>query len=160
MPTCDLCLDWMGTREVHEGECPIASSVLCLRCHEYGHRTSTCPEQWEHWERPACLEELIPADLRHQYGIRTSTPLVFDEKCGEGTADEIAARMLKERAVQVLRVPEAYTALGTFMEQHKIVLKDWVPNSNQVTKDKHEERMQAVKAWALRHGYSLRIVPT
>jgi hypothetical protein len=43
------------------------------------------------------------------------------------------------------------------MEQHKIVLKDWVPNSNQVTKDKHEERMQAVKAWALRHGYSLRI---
>jgi uncharacterized protein YeaC (DUF1315 family) len=67
--------------------------------------------------------------------------------------------MLKEGAVQVLRVPEAYAALGTFMEQHKIVLKDWVPNSNQVTKDKHEERMQAVKAWALKHGYSLRIVP-
>lgn len=159
MSTCDLCLDWMGTHETHEGECPIALSVLCLRCHEYGHRTSTCPDRWAHWERPTCLEDLIPADLRRQYGICTSTPLVFDEARGAGTDEEIAKRMLKEK-VPLLLVPEAYKELGTFMEQHKIVLKDWVPNSHQVTKDTQQERMKAVKAWALKHGYSMRIVPT
>lgn len=159
MSTCDVCFDWMGVKEVHTGECPIACSVLCLRCHEYGHRTSTCPERWAHWERPACLEELISADLRKQYGIRTSTPLIFDEKRDQGTEEEIAHRMTQEK-VQILNIPDGYAALGTFMEQRKIVLKDWVPDSASVTKDKREERMKAVKAWAISKGYSLRIVPS
>ena len=128
-----------------------------------------CPDEWPHWTRPATLEELIPADVRHQYGIRTATPLVFAEGRGRaGTySEECAARMTRE-CVQTMRIPNhldttvdakghtGYDRLGAFMKDHDIDIS-WNPNHTKVSKEDGREREIAVKRWCLAKGYAVRI---
>jgi len=126
-----------------------------------------CKDVWPHWTRPSTLEELIPADVRHRFGIRTATPLRFSEARSAGTAEERAARMLRE-GLPVMRVPNyldtkpdekgqtGYNRLGAFMKDHDIDIS-WNPDYTTVCKEDGKEREIAVKRWCLAKGYALQI---
>ena len=163
-------MDHLGILVEHKGTgCPVAPSVLCQQCHAYGHMTSQCPEDWSHWVRPTCLEDLIPSTVRTRYGIKTMTPFHFEEKRHEGTLEEQGARMVRER-IQVMRIPNyldttldsegrtGYDRLGIFMKTHDIQLTTWYPQNTKVSKEDGGEREKAVKAWCVAQGYAVSIV--
>ena len=169
-PSCTICLRWVGLTVYHVDEaCPTAPSVFCQQCHSYGHSASLCPDEWPHWTRPTTLEELIPADVRHRYGIRTATPLAFTAKeaRGAGTTDERLARMERE-GVHSMQIPNyldttpdekaqtGYDRLGVFMKEHDIDIS-WNPAHTKVSKEDGKEREVAVKRWCLAKGYAVRI---
>lgn len=170
MSACVTCLECTGLSEFHdERGCPVLPSILCQQCHAYGHFTNQCPEDWSHWTRPTSLEELIPAFLRDQYSITTSTPFVPKERRGKGTVDEQLARRAREK-VEVLIIPNyldtgidkenhtGYDRLGLFMKTHGIDLETWYPKTTKKTKEDGWEREQAVKAWCIAKGYAIRVV--
>jgi len=159
----------MGVTEVHEDRgCPVLPSILCQQCHTYGHFTNQCTEPWPHWTRPTSLEDLIPAYLRDQFNITTSTPFVPKERRGEGTEDQQLTRRVKEK-IPMFFVANyldtavdkdghtGYDRLGLFMKTHGIDLEKWYPRHTKKTKEDGWEREQAVKAWCLARGYALRI---
>jgi hypothetical protein len=141
---------------------------LCQQCHVYGHFTNECPEEWSHWLRPTSLEDLIPAFLRDQYNITTSTPFFPKERRGQGTTEDQLARRAREK-VQILSIPNyldtgvdleghtGYDRLGAFMKLHGIDLEKWYPKNTKKTKEDGWEREQAVKAWCIAKGYAIRI---
>lgn len=166
--SCSICLQWVGIVTTHISEpCPTKDSVLCQQCYSYGHPASQCPDDWPHWTRPSTLEELIPADVRHRYGIRTATRLVFPETRKAGSIEEQLARRTNEQ-VHTMRVPNyrdtstddkgqtGYNRLGAFMKDHEIDIS-WNPEHTTVSKEDGKEREIAVKQWCLAKGYAVRI---
>ena len=159
----------MGVTEVHgDRGCPVLPSILCQQCHTYGHFANQCGEPWPHWTRPISLEDLIPAYLRDQFNITTSTPFVPKERRREGTDDQQLARRAKEKLPMFFVANyldtavdkdghTGYDRLGLFMKTHTIDLEKWYPRHTKKTKEDGWEREQAVKAWCLAKGYALRI---
>jgi len=168
VPSCVLCLQWVGIQTTHTEEmCPTAPSIFCQQCHSHGHPASLCPDEWPHWTRPATLEELIPTDVRHQYGIQTATPLLFGEARDDGSLDEQLSRMERE-GVRSIRIPNymdttpddkgltGYDRLGAFMKDRGIDIS-WNPEHTKVSKEDGKEREIAVKRWCLAKGCAVRI---
>jgi hypothetical protein len=75
---CTTCRDMLGiVREHGIAVCPTRQSLWCSQCSCYGHLADTCDVARHVW-RPATLEELIPADVRERWGIRTRTPIIYE----------------------------------------------------------------------------------
>lgn len=138
---CKLCEIYRGKLVVHDNDgCKLGKNVLCRRCHQRGHLTSSCIEKHPHYERPTTLEELIPADVRLKYGIITHTPVKFT-----------TPRNVTELAdINEIVIPETsnYKELGEFIEKYKIKV-------DKVTKDSREDRISAIKAWGVANGYRI-----
>lgn len=143
MNCCTNCKQLTGRAVIHEEDqsCPLAKSLMCRRCHARGHMTSQCPEQWDHWERPTTLEELIPADIRLRYGIQSHTRLEFMQPRGSpGTENELSS-------VCTITVPDDYNLLNKFIETRRIKIE------GKVTKPSYQDCVKAVITWAQKHGY-------
>jgi hypothetical protein len=166
-----MCLEYTGVSTVHDSSpCAVALSVLCQQCHVYGHLTSSCPDDWSNWVRPTSLEDLIPAYLRDQYNITTSTPFIPNEprsRPQEPQEEQLERR--RREGLQILTIPNyldttvdknehtGYDRLGLFMKTHGIDLAKWYPEHTKKTKEDGLERERAVKAWCIAKGYAVHI---
>ena len=132
-----------GISKVHDDDgCPLSKSILCRRCHCYGHLTSNCSERWTHWERPTTLEELIPIDVRQRYNIQTHTRMHFEQPRGaDGTHTEL------HYGAEVI-IPENYMELKDFVERHNIKVE-------KVTKESRTNCIKAINEWGIAHGYRI-----
>lgn len=102
--------------------------------------TEVCNEGRAEHERPTCLEELIPYDVRQRWGLHTMTPIVFSLPSGAvGTESEIAS-------INEIRIPEEYSDIKEFIREHKIKVE-------KVTKESKTVCIKAIKAWASARGY-------
>lgn len=138
--SCPTCFSLTGLNSKHESSlCPLRASLQCRRCHSRGHTSHACDLPWAHWERPTSLEELIPWDVREQWGIQTQTDLLYSEPRGaHGTDRELPFE------VEVSKLDKPMRA---FMKDKGI----------QTTHDT-ESNLQRIRDWALQHGVRLRLV--
>ena len=137
--SCLTCKKYTGRFITHDC-CPLAQSMICKRCMQRGHMTDACNEGQVSWERPTCLEELIPYDVRQRWGLHTMTPITFLLPRGaEGTESEIPT-------INTITIPEEYSDLKEFIREHKIEVA-------KVTKESKTECIKAIKAWAGRSGF-------
>lgn len=138
--TCLFCSQYTEQSADHESaHCPHMASMYCRRCQSYGHMVSQCGEQWEHWERPTCLEELIPYHLRVRYGIQSVTDMEYDSPRGS----EASFRELS----QEIKVPGNDKKMRKFMEQYGIK-----------TVHKGAVNLQTIKDWARDRGLRVRLM--
>ena len=141
--SCSICKKYSGVTITHEDTgCPLAESILCRRCNHRGHLTSTCSETWPQWERPTCLEEMIPADLRARYAIHTKTPIEY----AKPRTDEM-------HDINTVVIPDPYVRGGyedlkAFIEKRKIKVE-------KVTKESKEKCLEAVYNWGVSNGYRI-----
>ncbi len=139
---CAICLSFTGISEVHSRDsCPVLPTLRCRLCHCRGHTAKECGESCNHWERPTTLEELIPADVRQQWNITSSTEMHFELPRGtEGTQSE--------RKVEVA-VPRLDKPMREFMNDNNI----------KTTHDT-ESNLQRIRDWAWKLGFRIRLVNT
>jgi len=109
--------------------------MLCKRCYQRGHSTDVCTEGASAWERPTCLEDLIPYDVRQRWGLHTTTPIAFYKR----SESEIAE-------INTYVIPEEYSDLKEFIRAHKIEVA-------KVTKESKNECIKAIRTWATMRGY-------
>ena len=141
--SCSICKKYNGVTISHgDAGCPLATSIKCRRCNHRGHLTSTCGEQWPQWERPTSLEELIPADIRLRYDIRTSTPIDYTK----GRADDMSE--INTVVIPDPYVKGGYEELKAFIEKRKIKVE-------KVTKESKEKCLEAVTNWGVSNGYRI-----
>ncbi len=136
---CKTCLCYSGISVDHSADsspCPLLPILRCRRCHTRGHTAAHCGEQWNHLERPMTLEELIPADIRMQWDITTSTDLSFTEPRGERDC---------KFEIHVSR-------------QDK-VMRDFMKKNNIQSTNAAEANLQRIRDWAMRSGLRLVITP-
>ena len=133
--SCSICSLYLGVTRVHT-LCPLRASITCRRCLHTGHLTKECVNSLTQWERPTSLEELIPAGLRHHYGITTRTPIQYPDRPG----------LLTPTDGNVILVTDDYEGLGEFIKKHNVEV-------TKITKDSTDARRRAIKAWASQHGY-------
>ena len=145
---CTICEFYRGANVVHGDDgCPFGKSVLCRRCHHRGHLTSNCTDgDYAQWERPTALEELIPVDLRLRWGIHSHTPLRFDAPRTDRELGDINEVLIPDASD-----PEFYKKLGEFMRDRSIK----VDAASKKTKESAADRMKAIKAWGVSHGYRI-----
>ena len=115
------------------------ASMYCRRCQSYGHLVSQCETQWEHWERPSSLEELIPYHMRVRYGIQTITSIDYASARGS----EESFRELSHE----IRVPGNDKKMRKFMDKRGIK-----------TVHKGAVNLQTIKDWAKERGLRVRVV--
>lgn len=140
MSCCITCKKYTGRSIFHEA-CPLAQSVLCRRCLQRGHLTEACTEGRVEWERPTCLEDLIPYDVRQRWGISSSTPISFPSARGApGTETEISP-------INTITIPEEYSDIKDFIKEHKIKV------AGSKTKESKIDCIKAIRLWANTHGY-------
>lgn len=139
---CFLCEHYRGKKDVvHDAKgCPLRAGVKCRRCNHRGHIDAECTAPRSPYVLPSTLEELIPADKRLRYGIKTHTPFVVETPTDAMIAD-----------VNKIIIPDYsdYKALGEFMRKHGIVV------DTKITKDKKEDRIAAIKNWGITRGFRL-----
>lgn len=109
--------------------------------------TSHCTESWPHYERPTSLEELIPAYLRHRYGVTTHTPLEFSTPRALPDTDK------ELHDANVVEVPEEYNLMKEFLEKHNIKVE-------KVTKEPFVKCREALLAWGVSRGHRIVLVPS
>jgi hypothetical protein len=137
---CTVCLSFTGISTEHSCDlCPVIPILRCRRCHCRGHTAKDCGESWAHWERPISLEELIPADVRQQWNITTTTQLTFPSVRGaEGTECE------RKIEIEVSRQDKPMRA---FMRDNDI------PTTHDT-----ESNLCRIREWSMRNGFRLRIL--
>jgi len=84
----------MGQRQDHGSDpCPVAASLWCSQCCCYGHLPSACDEV-THVTRPRTLEDIIRQlggeEILERWGIKTSTPIIYETPTLEVKEREIA----------------------------------------------------------------------
>lgn len=135
--SCPICSLYLGIEKVH-AVCPLRASITCRRCLHTGHLTKECVGILPPEELPTSLEELIPAGVRHKYGITTRTPIDFPDGPG----------LEKHTVCNVIVVTDDYEGLGEFIKKHAVEVA-------KITKDSAEARRKAINQWAKQHGYRL-----
>ncbi len=137
---CFFCSQFTDQVADHDSKtCPFSSSCYCRRCQSYGHLVSQCKEKWDHWERPSCVEELIPYHVRMKYGIKTTTPIEYEADRGE------TEETFQELPYEVV-VPGDDKKMRKFMEDNKIKRVH-----------KGSENLQTIREWAIERGLRIRI---
>lgn len=148
---CKVCLLYRGENVFHSSEkgCPAAKNAKCRRCHNRGHFASDCKEGYAHWERPTCIEELIPVDLRIRYGIRMGTcpEMVFAKPRGAETLHELADET-NTIELPPLDDKEFYKKTDEVITLYNIPVKT-------KTKESKESRLKAIQEWCVNHGRHL-----
>lgn len=140
--SCVTCKKFTGRLLSHDlgSVCPLAHSMICKRCIQRGHITEACTEDHAQWERPTCLEELIPYDVRHRWGLHTITPITFPIPRGSvGTESEIPD-------INTITIPEEYSDMKELIKEHKIKVE-------KITKESKSDCIKAIKGWANARGY-------
>ena len=96
-----------------------------------------------HVERPRCLEDLIPVEIRERWGIRTQTAIVWPT-----TTLEIAEREIAEsNTIEVVyREGRQDNRIREVMRSLKIP-----------TVHKMEGNIQKLRAWAVANGKKVRL---
>jgi hypothetical protein len=109
--------------------------------------TSDCTDNtFTSWERPTTLEELIPLSDRLRWGIHSHTPLRFDVVRSDRELGDINMVVIPNPID-----PEYYKKLGEFMRDHNIK----VDAASKKTKESATDRVKAIKAWGIAHGYRI-----
>lgn len=147
---CKVCFQYRGENVFHsEKGCPTAKNTKCRRCHNRGHFASDCKESYAHWERPTCIEELIPADLRIRFEIRMGTcpEMVFSKPRGFEALHELAN---ESNTIELppLDDKEFYDRAGEVIGLYNISVKT-------KTKESKESRLKAIQEWCVNHGRHL-----
>jgi hypothetical protein len=95
-------------------------------------------------DRPACLEDLIPEDVRGRWDIDTRTPIVWLtpslDDCEREIADINTIEIRYPEGKQDSRIRETMRRLG-------------VP-----TVHKMEGNLQKLRMWAVEHGKKVRLI--
>jgi len=138
---CTTCHS-LGLKRFHE-VCPVRQSYWCTQCSCYGHLAATC-DTVTHVERPRCLEDLIPADIRARWGIRTQTAIVWP-----AVTLEIAEREIAEtNTIEVVyREGRQDNRIREVMRSLKIP-----------TVHKMEGNIQKLRTWAVANGKKVRLI--
>ena len=163
---CHVCLKYRGESVLHSAEgSPAAKNVKCRRCHCRGHFASDCKEGYAHWERPTCLEELIPADVRIRYGIRIGTcpPLTFEKPRGAETLHELEGDEINTIVLPAPSDKDFYNKMGEVMSLYGIQIqvaddKKAKDPAKKITKEPMEARRKAIQDWCVAHGRHLKYV--
>lgn len=155
--TCPTCKDMLGLLRTHT-DCPVRASLWCSQCSCYGHLPSGC-DRITHVQRPATLEELIPADVRERWGITTQTYIVWPK---EPTLED------KEREIantNTIVVRENDRAIRDLMKQLKIATVHAMNEKSEIDKKTGEKtgrmtpgNLQILRGWAVAHGKKIRLV--
>ena len=153
MTTSASCKSALGlTRSHPEGtSCPVLASLWCSTCSCYGHTTASCSVV-THVTRPRTLEELIPADVRARWGIKTQTVIVWptpsemtledkEREIGEGSIIEI-----RHGGALAIKLD---AALRAFMKAQRPKIE---------TVHKMEGNLLKVRMWAITQGKKIRIL--
>lgn len=141
MPTsCTTCYALTGLHNIHDNQpCPLSASMVCRRCHTRGHLAASCSSTAALWERPSCLEELIPDDVRALWSIQTITPMSYTTLAGAaGTESELCMD---------IEVSQNDKKMRAFMTEHDID-----------TAHKTNENLQRIRDWAMHKGLRVRLV--
>ena len=149
--SCHHCKTSLGLTRVHAAgiACPVAASLWCSGCSCYGHTTSSC-DVITHVTRPETLEELIPADVRARWGIKTRT-LIHYPAATEITLED-AEREIGEGCVIEIRHGSSANldaALRTFMKAQRPKIE---------TVHKKEGNLIKLRLWAVAQGKKIRLV--
>jgi hypothetical protein len=141
MPSsCTTCYSLTGLHNSHDvAACPLSASMVCRRCHTRGHLSASCGAAVL-WERPSCLEELIPDDVRSLWGIRTMTPISYGDKGLAGTAGTDSELCME------IEVSQNDKKMRAFMVEHDID-----------TTHKTNENLQRIREWAMHKGLRLHL---
>jgi hypothetical protein len=102
--------------------------------------THHCSEDWAHWERPTCMEELIPQNIRMRYNITSHTPLTFP-----------IPRIVpihESHPINQIQIPATYGELKDTIKLYNIKL----PGNK---KPSSAEYVQALKDWAESTGRTI-----
>jgi hypothetical protein len=153
--SCYHCKKSLGLTRVHApgAPCPVVASLWCSGCSCYGHTTASC-DAVSHVTRPETLEELIPADVRARWGIKTRTLIHYpaaseitledaEREIGEGSVIEIRHGALPEGPVKL------DAALRTFMKAQRPKIE---------TVHKMEGNLIKLRLWAVAQGKKIRLV--
>jgi hypothetical protein len=90
------------------------------------------------WERPSCIEELIPDDVRSLWSIQTITPITYTDLAGAaGTESELCME---------IDVSQNDKKMRAFMVEHDID-----------TTHKTNENLQRIRDWAMHKGLRVRL---
>jgi len=147
---CITCKTSLGlTRSHGEDDCPVTASLWCSNCSCYGHTATGC-EVITHVTRPATLEELIPADVRARWGIKTRT-LIHYPPAAELTLDD-AEREIGEGCVIDIHYGPAITldsALRTYMKAQRPKIDTLHDKKGNLLK---------LRLWAVAQGKKIRLV--
>lgn len=145
---CLICKKYTGLSTSHDDDgCPLAESVLCLRCHGRGHLTSTCTYGvLPQWETPLHLEDLIPVETRARFGITTQTAITLTAKRGSKKARHERRSDLHEVVLK-----DDYTELRDFAKRYNITV-------DKKTKPDGDEILAAIKTWTVSRGMRLCIM--
>lgn len=141
---CPTCRSTLGLARDHGKElCHVRASFWCSQCSCYGHRPSECTEVI-HTIRPRTLEELIPADVREQWGIKTETLIVYEKP----TID-VADREIDEFNIIEVRYYDGKmdSRIREVMRAHKVP-----------TVHKMDENLLKLRKWAHSQGKKVRLI--
>lgn len=141
---CSTCRSTLGLLRDHgTTPCHIRASFWCSQCGCYGHRPSECTEV-THTIRPRTLEELIPADVREQWGITTETPIVWTKP-----SIDVAEREIEDINIIEVRYYDGKmdSRIREVMRAHKVP-----------TVHKMDENLLKLRKWALSQGKKVRLI--
>jgi len=143
---CKTCLSWLGRTVVH-AECPVRASAWCSQCGCNGHRPSECTEHIP-WTRPSTLEELIPADVKKRWNLKTATRIQWSEPELEDAEREIADINVIEIRYHVEGKSNRLDArLREFMKLNKVQ-----------TTHKMDDNIMTLREWAVYQGKKIRLI--
>jgi hypothetical protein len=101
-----------------------------------------CPEDWSHWERPTCMEELIPLHVKLQYNITSRTPLTFE-------IPRLLVQQMENsketHPINHVSIPKEYKEIIAMTKRYGIK----VPGG---TKPAEATAVAAIKEWAAKTG--------
>ena len=148
---CITCKTSLGLSRFHkESEsCPVQASLWCANCSCYGHTALSC-EHFTHVTRPTTLEELIPADVRARWGIKTRTLIVWPTPSEMSLED--AEREIGEGSVIEIRHSPTLkldAALRTFMKAQRPKIE---------TVHKMDGNLLKLRMWAVTQGKKIRLI--
>lgn len=155
MSSCSSCLSLTGQIVFHSDGCPVRSSLLCRRCHVYGHLATECEQLWPHWERPTSLEELIPSDIRQRWGVSSSTPLFFPHSRSETRSAELSGERVAYE-LPILNVPREDSEMRKFMADNSIRRPQAM--ASQKGKISQAENIARIREWAIERGFRVQFV--
>lgn len=145
MSHCELCWNTLGLHREHTEDevCSVREALWCSQCGCKGHTVSACTEM-THVVRPQFLEELIPADVRARWNIRTQTPIVWTTPT---LADQ--ERELPESQVLEVRYHEG---------KRDTEIREVMRSLGLSPIHKMEGNIHRLRVWAVENGKKLRLI--
>jgi len=168
--SCKTCKTTLGLTRTHtDGVCMIRDAFWCSQCSCHGHRSVECDKVKHVW-RPRYLEELIPADVRERWGIKTETQIVWEKPDYSDLPPKEAEDMqLKDTEREIAdsnTIEVRYSEVGSRKDCNRLdtrlrkVMNSLSCNCCPKLTSVHGQEGNIIKLrrWAVTHGKKVRLV--